>query len=150
MNTKYHDTFANETLAVKYYRVERFTSYKSSKDFVTLSAWRKAREVRMFFYNEIIPMLPPEEKFNLGVQIRRASVSVTANISEGYGRFHFKEGIQHYRIARGSRYELKDHLIACLDLEYINDALVEKGVDLIENAKITLNGFIKFIEAKQY
>ena len=95
-------------------------------------------------------MLPPEEKFNLGVQIRRASVSVTANISEGYGRFHFKEGIQHYRIARGSLYELKDHLIACLDLEYINDALVEKGVDLIENAKITLNGFIKFIEAKQY
>jgi four helix bundle protein len=94
------------------------------------------------FYAEIIPALPFEEKYNLGVQIRRVSVSATANISEGYGRFHYKEGIQYYRIARGSLYELKDNLITCRDLEYINDSLFQKGSDLIEPAKITLNGFI--------
>ena len=103
----------------------------------------------MFFYNEVIPIIPPEEKFSLAVQIRRACVSTTANISEGYGRFYLKEGIRHYWIARGSLYELKDHLITCLDQKYINDELAEKGIDLIEDAKITLNGFIKFVEAKQ-
>jgi four helix bundle protein len=126
-----------------------FANYKSSKDFVTLDAWRKARLVRMFFYNEIVPKLPPVEKFNLAVQIMRASVSATANISEGYGRFHFQEGIQHYRIARGSLYELKDHLVACLDQKYIDDTLAEKGNDLLEDAKVTLNGFIRFAQAKQ-
>ena len=128
---------------------EKLSNYKSSKDFVTLSAWKKARLTRMFFYTEIIPVLPAEEKYNLGLQMRRASVSTTANISEGYGRFHFKEGIRHYRIARGSLYELKDHLIACLDSEYIDRSLYEKGIDLIEQTKVTLNGFIKFVEAKQ-
>ena len=126
---------------------EWFAKYNSSKDFVTLEAWKKARLVRIFFYSAIIPALPSEEKYNLGSQIRRASVSVTANISEGYGRFHYKEGVQFYRIARGSLSELKDHLIACRDLECIEDSVFENGVELIEQAKITLNGFIKFIEA---
>ena len=126
-----------------------FTKYESSKDFVTLDAWKRARSVRLFFYAEIISMLATEEKYNLGSQIKRASVSVTANIAEGYGRFHYQEGIQYYRIARGSLYELKDHLISCRDLQYIDDLLFEKGIDLIEQAKVKLNGFIKYIEAKQ-
>ena len=128
---------------------EWFAKYNSAKDFVTLDAWKKARLVRIFFYSDIIPVLPSEEKYNLGSQIRRASVSATANISEGYGRFHYKEGIQFYRIARGSLCELKDHLICCRDLECIDDSRFEKGIDLIEQAKVTLNGFIKFVEAKQ-
>ena len=60
-----------------------FTKYKSSKDFVTLDAWKKARLVRIFFYAEIISTLNSEEKYNLGAQIRRAAISATANISEG-------------------------------------------------------------------
>ena len=123
--------------------------YDSSKDFVTLDAWKKARSVRKFFYSEIISKLPSEEKYNLSSQVRRASVSVTANISEGYGRFHYQEEIQFYRIARGSLYELKDHLISCLDLQYIDAPLFDKGIDLIEEAKMKLNGFIKYIESKQ-
>ena len=128
---------------------EWFARYKSSKDFVTLDAWKKARLVRIFFYSEIISVLPSEEKYNLAAQIRRACVSATANISEGYGRFHYKEGLQFYRIARASLYELKDHLISCLDSEYIDEMLFEKGIDLIEQAKVKLNGFIKFVEGRQ-
>ena len=126
-----------------------FDKYDSSKDFITLDAWKKARSVRIFFYTEILSALPSEEKYNLAAQIRRASVSATANISEGYGRFHYKEGLQYYRIARGSLYELKDHLICCLDSKYIDKMIFEKGVDLIEQAKFKLNGFIKFVEGKQ-
>ena len=53
------------------------------------------------------------------------------------------------RRARGSLYELKDHLISCNDLELIDISLFERGIDLIEQAKATLNGFIKFVDTKR-
>ena len=81
-------------------------------------------------------------------QIRKAAVSTTSNISEGYGRYHYKEGIQFYRISRASLYELKDHLLSCDDLNYINDGLKHEGEVLIESAKVTLNGYINFVKAK--
>ena len=95
-----------------------------------------------------MPCLPKEEKFNLDIQIRKASVSTTSNISEGYGRFHYREGIQFYRISRASLYELKDHLISCYDLSYIAVELKDEGEQLLESAKITLNGYINFVKSK--
>ncbi len=124
-------------------------NYNANKDFVTLNAWKKAREVKLFFYNRIIPKLPREEKFNLDTQIRKAAVSITANISEGYGRYNYQEGIQFYRISRASLYELKDHLISCYDLEYIDRGLIEEGKELIEEAKRTLNGYITYVKNKK-
>ena len=122
--------------------------YDTNRDFTTLEAWKKCREVKLFFYNKIIPRLPKEEKFNLDFQIRKASVSSTTNISEGYGRYHYQEGIQFYRISRGSLYELKDHLISCYDLKYIDDCLKIEGEELIESAKVTLNGYINYVISK--
>jgi four helix bundle protein len=124
-------------------------NYNIQKDFTTLEAWKKVRIVKLYFYNEIIPLLPSEEKFNLNLQIRKACVSGTANISEGYGRFHYQEGIQFYRIARGSLYELKDHLITCYDLNFINNPLFVKGISLIEDSKVILNGYIKFVKSQK-
>jgi four helix bundle protein len=100
--------------------------YKTYKDFTTLECWKLAREVKLFFYKEIITQLPKEEVFNLSSQIRNASVSITANIAEGYGRFHFKESIQFYRISRGSLFELKDHLITSYDIKLIDRSMFEK------------------------
>ena len=100
----------------------------------------------LFLYNEIITILPKEEKYNAGSQIRRAVFSITANIAEGYGRYHYQEGIQFYRIARASLYELKDHLISCHDLNFISDELYQHGINLIESAKTTLNGYIKYVK----
>lgn len=119
--------------------------YDAKRDFTTLEAWRKARLVKLFFYREVIPILPIEERFNLNTQIRRACISSTANIAEGYGRYHYQEGIQFYRIARASIYELKDHLTSCYDLEMIKADLFDRGISLIEDAKLTLNGYIKFV-----
>jgi four helix bundle protein len=124
-------------------------TYDSRKDFTTLDAWKKARLVKLFFYKEVIPCLPDEEKFNLNTQIRRASISGTANISEGYGRYHHQEGIQFYRIARASIYELKDHLTSCYDLDFIAKETYDTGISLIEDAKLTINGYIKFLHAKR-
>jgi len=128
---------------------EVFVKYNAQKDFTTLDAWKKARLVKLFFYKEIIPALPAEEKFNLNLQIRKAAVSSTANISEGYGRYHYQEGIQFYRISRGSIYELKDHLISCYDFDFISKDIFEKGISLIEDAKITLNGYINFVKSQK-
>lgn len=99
----------------------------------------------MFFYRKILPNLPPEEKYNLDIQIQKATASSTANIAEGYGRYHYREGIQFYRISRGSLYELKDHQVACYDLEYISKDLFAEGTDLLESTKRTLNGYIIFV-----
>ena len=68
--------------------------YDDNRDLTTLEAWKKCSEVKLFFYNKILSRLPAEEKFNLDIQIRKASISTTSNISEGYGRYHYKEGIQ--------------------------------------------------------
>lgn len=123
--------------------------YNPNKDFTTLKAWKKARKAKLFFYNSILPLLPVEERYGLNTQIRNASNSSTANIAEGYGRFHYQEGIQFYRISRGSLYELKDHLISCFDLNFINKDLFDEGMNLIEDAKITLNGYIGYVKKQK-
>ena len=83
---------------------EPHASYNREKDFTTLRAWRKSRIVKLFFYKKILMLIPDYEKFNLHNQIRKSAVSITANIAEGYGRYHYQEGIQFYRISRGSLY----------------------------------------------
>lgn len=59
-----------------------------------------------------------------------------------------KEGIQFYRISRGSLFELKDHLISCIDFNYITKDLFDNGIELIESAKVILNGYIKYVKGK--
>jgi len=118
--------------------------YDKEKDFTSLYCWQDARRMKLFFYKSIVTKLPVTEKNNLINQIKRAAVSATANIAEGYGRFHYQEGIQFYRIARGSIYELKDHLITCFDLDYIDSVQLNDGIDLIESTKIKLNGYINY------
>jgi four helix bundle protein len=117
------------------------------KDFTSLTAWSKARTVKQFFYKKVLPKLPLEERFSIGEQIRRASVSCTANIAEGYGRYHYREGIQFYRIARGSLFELKDHLLSCMDFGYIPTELADEGLAYLNEAKSTLNGYIKYVKS---
>lgn len=121
-------------------------NYKENKDFTTLETWRKARLVKLFFIKEIVPKISEEEKFNLTHQIRKCCTSITANIAEGYGRYSFQEGIQFFRISRGSIYEIKDHLITCYDYNYINKDLLNKGIQLIEELKIILNSYINYLK----
>ena len=71
--------------------------YKSFED---LEVYKAAREYRKKMY-KLAKELPPEEKFNLSDQMRRAGLSLTNNIAEGHGRYHFQENIQFCRISRG-------------------------------------------------
>ncbi len=120
--------------------------YKKEKDFTSLLCWQDARKMKLFFYNEVILKLPFSEEGNLKSQMRRAAVSSTANIAEGYGRYNYQDSTRFYRISRGSTFELKDHLISCLDLKYIEKEVLDKGLILIEDAKIKINGYIRYVQ----
>jgi four helix bundle protein len=85
----------------------------------------------------------------LAEQIRRACVSGTANIAEGYGRYHYGEGIQFYRIARASFFELHDHLRTCDDLGYIESREFDLGKTLLDEARQILNGYISYVQTRK-
>lgn len=122
------------------------SSYKTFED---LECWKAGRETR-FFLREISKKLPNEEKYALVDQIKRASRSVTNNIAEGFGRFHYQENIQFCRSSRGSLHELVDHLIICKEESYINDEDYKKGRELLNKSIAILNGYINYlIKAKK-
>ena len=85
--------------------------------------YKIAREFRRRAYL-VVHQLPPEEKYALANQMRRAAVSVTNNLAEGHGRWHYQENIRFCRIARGSIEELIDDFNTCQDEGYGDQALV--------------------------
>ena len=118
---------------------------KKKHHFRDLKCWQKGRELRKALY-KVANELPDKEKYSLSVQIRRAAVSITANIAEGYGRFHFKENIQFCRQSRASIYECEDHLMTCLDENYIDQNTYNNIIELIINTRKILDGYIRFLE----
>ncbi len=110
--------------------------------FTHLIAWQKNYQLVLKIY-KITKKFPKEELFGLVSQIRRAAVSITANIAEGYGRFHSKDRIRFYLQARGSSTELQNHLILAHDLNYITEEEFNVlKVDAFEGYKI-ICGLIK-------
>jgi four helix bundle protein len=124
---------------------ERVSGYGPIKHFKDIEAWKLARELRIAVYR-VIKKLPAEERYDLASQLRRAAISCTANIAEGYGRFHFQENIQFCRISRGSMYETQDHLITCLDNEYISKEEYGSIWGLTEHAIRVLDGYIRYLK----
>ena len=78
-----------------------------------------AREFRKNIY-DLIKRLPDEEKFALANQMRRAVVSITSNIAEGFGRQTYKEKTQFYYQAQGSLIELKNQILIAKDVTYLS------------------------------
>lgn len=116
--------------------------------FETLDVWKKGRELRNKI-SKLAKSFPSEEKYRLADQMIRASRSVTANIAEGYGRYHYQENIQFCRQSRGSLYELIDHLYVALNEKYFdNNDFINYKSDIDEVIKI-LNGYIKFLETRK-
>ena len=98
-------------------------SYNNLLDLEAYEAYIKLRSNISDLIKQDIPRI---EKYLLANQITRASRSATANIAEGHGRYHLKENIQYCRMARGSLYELMDHLSVALDEKYIKKDQLKK------------------------
>ena len=88
--------------------------------FTDLEAWQEGHKLVLQIYRATKDF-PKEEMFGIVSQIRRAAASVTANIAEGYGRFHFKDKNNFYFHARGSLCETESFLILAKDLKYLKE-----------------------------
>jgi len=112
------------------------------KSFTDLNAWKEAHKLVLMIY-KITKNFPKEEIFGLTSQIRRAVISITSNIAEGFSRQTYKEKIQFYHIAKGSLTEVQDQLLIARDINYIN----KQDFNDIANQSVIvhklLNGLIK-------
>lgn len=115
---------------------------RAISDFTDLDAWKLARQLRREAY-EISRKLPADERHVLSAQLRRAAISVTANIAEGYGRYSYQENSQFCRLGRASAYELRDHLSTALDQKYISEVAWKHADDLARRVIQVLNGYIR-------
>ena len=87
------------------------------KSFTDLRAWQEGHKLAVQVY-VFTKTFPKEEAFSLVDQMRRAAVSVTSNIAEGFGRQTYKEKVRFYYIAQGSLTELKNQLLIARDIGY--------------------------------
>ena len=123
-------------------------NYGAINHFYDIEAWKLARKMRIAIY-KIIKILPDVEKYCLASQLRRSATSVTANIAEGFGRFHFQENIQFCRQSRGSLYETQDHLLTCYDEKYISKDQFDEINDMIVHCAKALNGYIRWLKKQK-
>lgn len=111
------------------------------KEFTDLYAWREAHKIVLVIY-EITKSFPKEEMFGLINQMRRAALSITSNIAEGFGRQGYKEKIQFYYLAQGSLTELKNQIITSKDIGYLKDEDFKNINDQLNTSHKFLQGLI--------
>lgn len=112
------------------------------RDFKDLVVWKLARELRLHVYT-LAKKLPPEERFALNTQMRRAAQSIGANIAEGFGRYSYRENIQFCRQARGSAFEIRDHLVTAADAAFITKDEYAEADALAQRVIQSINGYIR-------
>jgi four helix bundle protein len=110
------------------------------KHFTDLVAWQKGHKLALMIYSAT-RSLPAEEKFGLVSQMRRAAVSVSSNIAEGFGRSTAREKIRFHEIAIGSLYELESQTLISRDLGYISE--IGEALELIHEIEKIIHTLIK-------
>src|SRR5256886_4361749 len=120
---------------------------KPFQTFEDLEVYQVAREFRIAMY-AVTRLLPAFEKFEMASQIRRAGLSLTNNIAEGHGRFHFLDQIKFMLQARGSLEELIDDLNVCEDESYLGNAEIEALKKEGWSVHKLINGYIRFLRSK--
>ena len=116
------------------------------KDFRKLAVWEKAHTLTLMVY-QITSTFPKDELYGLTSQIRRACVSIPANIAEGCGKEGDAEFSRYLRIAMGSSSELEYELLLAHDLKYLDENTYQSlGANLGEVRRM-LNSLIQKVKA---
>jgi len=118
------------------------------RTFEDLDVYKKAREFRKQMY-AAARKLPDFEKYELARQIRRAAVSLTNNIAEGHGRYHYLDEIKFQLQARGSLAELLDDLNVCQDEGYLPTTEIADLKELAREVQRLINGYIRFLRERK-
>ncbi|MFA6551345.1 MAG: four helix bundle protein [Patescibacteria group bacterium] len=118
---------------------------KEINNFYDLEAWKKAHRLVLDIY-KITGAFPKDELYGMISQLRRAVSSITANIAEGFARYHFKDKIRFYYQARGSIAEVQNFLIIAKDLAFISLEECKTLGEKANEARRLLNGLIRSTE----
>ncbi len=111
-----------------------------------LQVWVRAKDFALKIYVEVLPLLPPEEKWNLSQQLRRSSLSISANIAEGCGRFYYQDNVRFCYNARGSLKETLSHLVFALEAGYAPEAIYKELETEGEEIDKMLKGYISYLK----
>jgi four helix bundle protein len=111
-----------------------------------LKVWVRAKDFALSIYKRVLPLLPPEEKWNLNQQLRRSSLSVSANIAEGYGRFYYQDNVRFCYNARGSLEEVLSHLVFAHETNFIPEGLYQELAAEGDEIDKMLNGYISYLK----
>lgn len=115
------------------------------KSFEEITAWQKARVLNLDIYRITGATVEFSRDFVLRDQIRRASVSISSNIAEGFERETTKEFIRFLYIAKGSAGEVRSQLYLAYDLKYISEQDLEKLKNEVTDISKLLSGLIKYL-----
>ncbi len=116
--------------------------------FQQLDAWQEAHRLVILVYR-VTEHFPNQERFGLVSQMRRAAVSIPANIAEGFKRRGLREKVRFYNIAEGSLEELKYYCILSGDLGYISPKTRTELAAQTETVGRMLNGLIASTERRR-
>ena len=113
-----------------------------------LDVWQVAMTLAQESYLLTTPF-PKDEMYGMAAQIRRAAVSIPANIAEGYGRDQTGSFVQFLRIAQGSARELETHLILAERIRLVDQQAAAPVQELCERVSKMLRSLIRFLEARR-
>lgn len=117
---------------------------KLIQDFTDFEVWQETHKFILRVY-AITQDFPKHELFGITCQLRRASISINANVAEGFGRWYFKDKIRFYYQARGSASEVHNLLIVSKDLNYFGQEIYNDLETRIQRIRRMLNGLINSI-----
>ena len=125
------------------------TKEEAFRTFEDLEVYRKARDFRKAMYG-ITRKLPNFEKYELASQIRRAAVSLTNNIAEGHGRFHYLEQLKFLFQSRGSLQELIDDLNVCDDERYLPESEAGALREQAREVQRLIAGYARYLRDRKF
>ncbi len=108
------------------------------KDFTEMPIWNRAIDAADKVF-QITESLPRKEDYGLTSQLRRASVSISSNIAEGYGRNGGRDKMKFYIYARGSAFETKSQLLYGLKVNYFNENEVTNAIKMLDEIILEIN-----------
>jgi four helix bundle protein len=116
--------------------------------FEEIISWKKSREFNLKIY-QITENQYFKKDFDLTRQIRRASISISSNIAEGFERNTDKEFLYFLYVAKASAGEVRSQIYLALDLDYISIEVCENLLSDITEISKLLGGFIKYLETNK-
>jgi four helix bundle protein len=112
-----------------------------------LDVWKMSIDMVVNIY-ECTKNFPPDEKFGLTSQIRRAAVSVPANLAEGAGRQHDREFLQFLSISQGSSSELETELLIAHRLGYLEENVYQQMHEEVNRIARMIVGLVVHVRSR--